>query len=71
MTCTLGTTAIGESEGRLWPHEGRALTVEFEGFYLLNLYVPNSGVDQLNPLQNLQERLEVARPAQLPHAACV
>lgn len=33
------TTGIGEEAHS---HEGRALTLEFEKFYLVNLYVPNS-----------------------------
>lgn len=44
--CQLPST-MGESgsNSKLCPGEGRTITVEFPGFYLINCYVPNSGQD--------------------------
>ena len=47
---------IGEPQGDL---EGRSITVQGDGFSLVNLYVPNSGAD----LNRLQYRTETWDPA--------
>ena len=45
------TTGIGREEH---DHEGRVLTLEFEGFYLVNVYTPNSQ----NELARLDYRMQ-------------
>ena len=39
-------------------NEGRVITAELENFYLVNVYVPNSGSDRKNPLSRLSYRTE-------------
>eukprot|EP01133_Synstelium_polycarpum_P006734 gene6734-7827_t len=36
--------------------EGRVITAEYEKFYLVNSYIPNSGVDRKEPLKRLDYR---------------
>ena len=36
--------------------EGRVITAELENFFLVNVYVPNSGSDRKNPLSRLAYR---------------
>ena len=39
----------------LFDHEGRSITLEFEDFYLVNVYVPNSG----QVLQRIDDRTKI------------
>ena len=39
----------------LFDHEGRSITLEFENFYLVNVYVPNSG----QVLQRIDDRTQI------------
>ena len=39
-------------------NEGRVITAELENFFLVNVYVPNSGSDRKNPLSRLSYRSE-------------
>jgi exodeoxyribonuclease III len=45
--CQLPASLVeaGGKGAKLCPGEGRTVTVEFPGFYLINCYVPNSGQD--------------------------
>ena len=36
--------------------EGRVITAELDNFFLVNVYVPNSGSDRKNPLKRLDYR---------------
>ncbi|EGG19178.1 transcription factor IIIC-gamma subunit [Cavenderia fasciculata] len=47
------TSGIGISKH---DQEGRVVTAEFEDFYVVNAYVPNSGVDRKEPLKRLGYR---------------
>ena len=38
--------------------EGRVITAELENFFLVNVYVPNSGSNRMNPLSRLAYRTE-------------
>ena len=38
--------------------EGRVITAELENFFLVNVYVPNSGSDRKNPLSRLSYRTQ-------------
>lgn len=44
-------------EGNNVDEEGRVLIMEFKQFYLVNVYVPNSGVDKKHPLKRLSYRV--------------
>ena len=52
-----GGASAAASSDHAHDAEGRFVAVEFAGFWLATVYVPNSGRDELSPLKRLRYRV--------------